>query len=682
MARDPYKYFRIEARELLEQLGKGLLDLEKGAAAPGLMSQMLRLTHTLKGAARVVKQIEISECAHAIEEVLTPFRDTPAAVPRQGIDEVLRLLDIIGSRVAALALPAEEMPAAPARPVLEEAFRTVRADVGEMDALLEGIAETHAQIKTLKRSFSSVERARVLADLLAQQQSPRHHGEGARATIAGRSYALAEELGTLLTGLEQDLTASTDRVERELRQLRDTAEQLRLLPVSALFTSLERTVRDAAQTLGKKAMFDSRGGEVRLDAHVLGVLQSALLQLVRNGVAHGIETAAERKAAGKPEEGCIALGVARFGRRIVFSCSDDGRGVDLDAVRRAARRKGLPSAEIQKLDAAGLLQLLLRGGISTSSAVTEMAGRGIGLDLAREAAERLGGELNISTEANKGTTIELVVPLSVASLDALLVETSDTVTAIPLDMVRYTLRVAASDVVQNAQGQSIVHQGCLIPFVPLSQVLRPGGTMARYERPWSAVVVQGRESAAAIGVDRLLGTTNIVFRPLPELSPLSTVVAGAWLDAEGNPQLVLEVDGIVDAASQADADDPGAATPRISILVIDDSLTTRMLEKSILESAGFDVSLATSAEEGLEAARAGHYALFLVDVEMPGMDGFTFVEHVRADPKLGNIPAILITSRASAEDLQRGKDVGAQRYIVKREFDQREFLEHVRQLVT
>jgi len=680
MARDPYKYFRIEARELLEQLGRGFLDLEKTPATPELMSKLLRLTHTLKGAARVVKQLDISESAHAIEEVLAPFRDNPASVRREDTDAILRLLDTIDRHVAGLALPAENAPAAAPKPAVEEALRTVRAEVGEMDSLLEGVAEIHAQIKAHRRSFDSLGRAHVLADLLAQQLGSRRRGEAGRAEAGGQSYALAEELGAALGGIERDLGASMDRVERELHQLRDAAEQLRLLPAEVLFTALERTVRDVAGTLGKTARFEGRGGQARLDAHVLGALQGALLQLVRNAVAHGIESPAQRQAAGKPQAGQITLGVARYGQRVIFTCADDGGGVDLEAVRRAAQRKGLPPEEIGKLDAAGLLRLLLRGGISTSGAVTEMAGRGIGMDLAREAAERLGGELSVRTEAGKGTAVDLVVPLSVASLDAVLVEAAGTAAAIPLDTVRRTLRVSAADIVKSAQGRSIVHDGKMIPFLPLARVLRQGNAAASGERSWSAVIVQGRKEAAAVGVDRLLGTTNIVFRPLPEFAPASPLVAGASLDAEGNPQLVLDIEGIIEAMSRPGAADTQSAAPRISILVIDDSLTTRMLEKSILESAGFEVGLATCAEEGLDAARAGNYALFLVDVEMPGMDGFAFVEQIRADPVLRDIPAILITSRSSPEDLRRGKEVGAQRYIVKSEFDQKQFLDHVRQL--
>jgi two-component system chemotaxis sensor kinase CheA len=182
-------------------------------------------------------------------------------------------------------------------------------------------------------------------------------------------------------------------------------------------------------------------------------------------------------------------------------------------------------------------------------------------------------------------------------------------------------------------------------------------------------------------VDRLLGTSGVVVRPLPELAPADPIVAGAWLDGEGNPQLVLDPEGLVARARLGGQGPPADRSPGPPVLVIDDSLTTRMLEQSILEAAGYEVELATSAEEALEKVRARAYGLFLVDVEMPGMDGFAFVEHVQADPALKQIPSILVTSRGSPEDRARGAAVGARAYVVKSEFDQADLLQRIRALL-
>jgi len=680
MAKDTYKYFRIEARELLEQLGQGALDLEKGGAAGELVPRLLRLAHTLKGAARVVRQPEIADSAHRIEDALAPFRETGVAVSRAGIEAVLAHVDQIGGRVAALPGAAVDPGAVRASPA--EAPRSLRADVAEMDALLHGVAQTHAQVALLRRSRDHAGAARALAQRLQTQLLPRRSGgeRDGNDSASGSAQALSRGLGLAIEELERDLIASTEQIDSELRQLRDSAEQLRLVPAATLFTGLERSARDVAQTLGKRVLFEGRGGDVRLDAPVLAAVQGALLQLVRNAVAHGIETPGGRLAAGKSPDGHITVEVQRRGRRVVFRCRDDGAGIDLDAVRRSAQRKGVIDASAPTLGADALVRMLLRGGLSTSGTVTEVAGRGIGLDVAREAAEQLGGEVRASTVAGQGTTLELLVPLSLASLEALLVETAGKSVAVPLDALRGTLRLAASDIARSAQGDSLFHQGRAIPYVALSRLLDPAAPDRARDRV-SALIVEHGGASAALGVDRLQTVATIVLRPLPEFAPASALVAGVALDVEGNPQLVLDVEALLQAAQSAGSVMREAAKPPIQVLVIDDSLTTRMLEKSILESAGYAVHAAVSAEEGLEQARRQPYALFLVDVEMPGMDGFTFIERTRADPALRDVPAMLVTSRASPADRQRGVDVGAKAYIVKSEFAQTEFLERVRQLV-
>jgi two-component system chemotaxis sensor kinase CheA len=687
MAKDTYKYFRIEARELLEQLGQGALDLEKGAGAEELVQRLLRLAHTLKGAARVVRQAEIADSAHRIEDALAPFREPGAVVSRAGIETVLAHVDQIGARVAALPGAADEPGAAvepgATRPAPAEAPRSLRADVAEMDALLHGVAETRAQVALLRRGRDHAASARALIHRLQRQLLPRHARDGepsGSAAASGPALALAQELGRVIEELERDLGASTEQIDSELRQLRDSAEQLRLVPAATLFSALERSARDVAQTLGKRVLFRGRGGDVRLDAPVLDAVQSALLQLVRNAVAHGIETPGERRAAGKSGDGHVTVEVLRSGRRIAFHCRDDGAGIDLEAVQRGARQKGLVDASAPAPDSDALLQLLLRGGLSTSATVTEVAGRGIGLDVARATAERLGGELRVDTVAGQGTTLSLLVPLSLASLEALLVEIAGNVLAIPLDALRGTLRLAASDIARSAQGDSLVHQGQAIPYVALSRLLdgaAPGGERQHL----SILIVEHGGVLAALGVDRMRTVSTIVLHPLPDFAPASALVAGVALDVEGNPQLVLDAEALVLAAQSAGAAATEPVRAPIPVLVIDDSLTTRMLEQSILESAGYVVHVAMSGEEGLEQARRQPYALFLVDVEMPGMDGFTFIERSREDPALRNVPAMLVTSRASPADRARGVDVGARGYIVKSEFAQSEFLERVRQLV-
>jgi two-component system chemotaxis sensor kinase CheA len=553
-----------------------------------------------------------------------------------------------------------------------------------MDSLLRTVTEAGVQLGAVRKGLGAADRLRDLASLLVDLlvARPGENGAGASAGMV-RARSLAEELRSSLDRFQRSLAVDLDRVDGELVEIRDVAHRFRLIPAQTVFPSLERSVRDAAQTLGKRVVFEASGGEVRLDANVLASLRDALMHVVRNAVAHGVETEAERVALGKSPAGQVRLEVLRRGGRVAFVCSDDGRGIDVEAVRRAAVDRGLvPASEAKSLPADKIIALLGAGGLTTSNDVTELSGRGIGLDVVRATTSRLKGEMSIRSEPGRGATVEVRVPISIASLQGIVVEAAGELVAIPLDAVRQTLRVRDSEVVRSAESDSILHQGNVIPFLPLDRMLRRSGSAGRNRGVWSAVVVQAGDRSVAVGVDRLLGTSNIVMRALPGVVEADPVVLGASLDAEGNPQLVLDPGGLVAAAERGRESASGETGPRRApVLVIDDSLTTRMLEQSILESAGYEVELAVSAEEALTKAHDRHYSLFIVDIEMPGMDGFEFVAQTRSDAALRDIPAILVTSRNTVEDRQRGEQVGARAYIVKGEFDQGQLLKVIQTLI-
>ena len=684
MAKDPYKYFRVEARELLEGLTQGILQLEKDAGSPDAVARLLRLAHTLKGAARVVKQAEIAELAHTIEDVLTNQREAREPLSKQQASELLGYLDRMTSRLQALE-PASAVDTPRAlHPVPEEPLETLRVEIQEIDSLLRGVTESSVQLGSLRKGLAAADRVRDLASLLLYQLAARP-GENLAGMVASqlRARSLAEELRSSLERLLRGLAVDVGRMEGELGEVRDVAHRLRLIPARSVFPSLDRAVRDAAQALGKRVEFETSGGDVRLDASVLASLRDALTHVVRNAVTHGVESEVERSAAGKSPVGKLRVAVERRGSRVAFVCSDDGRGIDVEAVRTAAVARGLISAsEARALGPDGVFALLRRGGLTTSSHVTELSGRGIGLDVLRATASALKAELSIRSEPKRGATFEIQVPVSLASLDGLVVEAAGALAAIPLDAVRRTLRVRDADVARSAEGDSILHEGKVIPFVPLERSLRRSGSVLRKRRAWSAVVIQAGERSVAIGVDKLIGTSSIVMRTLPGVVQADAVVSGASLDAEGNPQLVLDPNGLIASGERDRGTGPVSdPTQRAPILVIDDSLTTRMLEQSILESAGYAVEVSVSAEEGLSKAHERRYSLFIVDVEMPGMDGFEFVTRTRADPALRDIPAILVTSRNEPEDKRRGEQAGARAYMVKGEFDQAVLLQTIRKLI-
>ena len=701
MAKDPYQYFRVEARELLDGLTQGILQLEKGASAPPSegVARLLRLAHTLKGAARVVMQPRIAERAHTVEGILTTYRESELPLSNSQQSELLRLLDEISSYLAAISSLATNLT--PTRLPAEEPLETLRVEILDMDSLLQTLTEAGVQLGALRKGISAADRlhdlTRLLLDFLAVRPEENRDLATAASGMASIAQArfLAEELRSSLDHFQRSLAVDIERVDGAFIEMRDLTHRLRLIPAQTVFASLERSVRDAAQTLGKRVAFDASGGEVRLDANVLASLRDALMHVVRNAVAHGVESEAERIALAKPPAGQLRLEVLRRGSRVAFVLTDDGRGIDVEAVRKVAVARGIvPAAAAKALSADQVIALLGSAGavgLTTSSEVTELSGRGIGLDVVRSTLSQLKGDMSIRSEPGRGVRVEVQVPVSIAALQGLVVEAGGARLAIPLDAVQQTLRVGDAEVARSAEGDSILHAGKVIPFLPLELMLRRSGSGGPNlgnrvnSGICSAVVVQAGGRCVALGVERLLGAATIVMRELPSVVEADTVVAGASLDAEGTPQLVLDPAGLVAAAERSRGETFKAAAEAHAqpapILVIDDSLTTRMLEQSILEAAGYQVELAVSAEDGLIKAHDHRYSLFIVDVEMPGMDGFGFVAQTRADPVLRDIPAILVTSRDAVSDRLRGQQAGASAFIVKGEFDQMQLLQTIRTLI-
>jgi len=586
------------------------------------------------------------------------------------------------AQLRTLAEPSAEPAPAPNQPNarVEEPFWAAKTNSEELNVLMDGIGELNVRLGGVRETRARIEHARNLAELLREQLATRRRVQTTDMDLE-RVRSLADELETTLVASERQLSTNVEQASRELGQVRDAAERLRLVPVANLWGALERTARDAALGLGKRVRFETTGGDVRLEAELLLQVQRALLQAVRNAVAHGIESPNERVTAQKKPEGVVAIHVQRRDDRVVFRCQDDGRGLDQEAIRRSAERRGISAASLAGLDGDGLARLLLRGGISTAATVSAVSGRGIGLDLIREVAENLGGTVVMKSNAPSGTTIELALPVSLSALSALLVQVAGQIVALPLSAVRGTTSQRADDVTHTAEGESVAIDGKIVPYVDLERLLNSEASVAKAQANRSAVLVVADAGSVALGVERVVGIESIVARGVPELALMSPVVSGASFDADGNPRIVLSPEGLVRAARRSAAAPRPQPRPRAPILVIDDSLTTRMLEQSILESAGYEVELAVSGEQGMDKARLRRYALFLVDVEMPGMDGFTFIERTRADPELRKVPAILVTSRASAEDLERGRAAGASAHIEKREFNQTDLLERIRKLV-
>jgi two-component system chemotaxis sensor kinase CheA len=642
MKDDPLRYFRVEAQELTGQLEAGLLAYEKH---PELLPELFRFAHTLKGGARVVRLEATADLAHAMEDVLAHHREAGTQLSKQEVMELLGIVDAVRGELSHAAVNGRkqtlEDAATPAAPL---DFATVRIGLSEMDTLAAGAHEAESVFTALRaelRELGALRRGQATGD---------------------QADRIAER--------ERRLTTLSDSLELSLRRLSDKASVLRLLDSAMAFPELERAAHDAAALTGKQVSFTARGGNVKLDGHVLSPLRGALLHLVRNAVAHGVESPAERNQRGKPDAGHVEVLVERRGPRIAFIVSDDGGGIDPKAVRRAAAARGIATEEGDPLE------LIFHPGLSTSSSVSDLSGRGVGLDAVRTAVQGLKGRVEVRSQPGAGTCFELLVPVSLSSMRALAVRLGTRTLLIPFDSVVSTVLLSASNWVTRGDGRSLLHEGAALPLHDLSSWLDPN---AKQKEPRLALVLQTSGGLVGLAADALVGARDIFLRPLPGAAGGSTLLLGTAFDDQGDPELVLDPQGLGLAARVAERVAVALGKKPRKILVVDDSLTTRMLEQSILEGAGYDVDLASSAKEGLEKAVHGQYGLIITDVEMPGMNGYEFTAETRRRPELRAIPVIMVSSLATEESRRRGAEAGINAYIVKGEFDQGAFLGAVRQ---
>ena len=680
MSKDQYRYFRLEARELIDGLAAGMLELEKGDG-PGVIDRMFRLAHTIKGAARVVRLVDIADHAHALESLLLPARDTKRRLTREEVETGLQRIDLMRAGLQRLEAPASDRPPAeaPAPLLAADTLRGLRIDPADADALLDGIMGVSSQLAAALHHGAQLgqtcQRAAALAGQL--QGIP-----AAASRSVTESQVASQDLASHLDRVRRELVDHLERAERGLLDVQALTQRMRLVPVGALFGTLERTLRDTSRLLEWQVRWHAEGGEIGIESAALDQLSESLPHLVRNAVGHGIESPGDRANAGKPREGMVRLAVRRQGDRVVITCADDGRGIDVAAIRKAARENGRIGPHHPALtDDTSALRLLLNGGITTSTTVTPVSGRGVGLDVVRVALERLGGTIDVHSRPGNGTTFELRLPASLSSMHALLVESGGCTVAIPLEALERTLRVPATAIIRSADGDSILIDEVAVPFLPLAVLLGRDGAPGRsLQGQLSVVLLHGDSGRAALGVDRLGANREVAIRPMPPGVVPVPCLLGTAVDEVGTSLLVLDGPATIPlvGARHIGGAAPPAPIRRLPVLVIDDSLTTRTLEQSIIESAGYEVDVAVSAEEALAKAARRAYGLFVVDVEMPGMNGFEFVATTRAHPEYSGIPAILVTSRDAPEDRQRGRDVGAIAYLIKAEFDQVRLLSLIR----
>ena len=491
-----------------------------------------------------------------------------------------------------------------------------------------------------------------------------------------------------LSALRAQLTQDRNHLQLVTDDLQNGIRSTRMLPMTTLFNQFPRMVRDLARERGKDILLQLDGGDTEIDRQVLELSKDPLTHLLRNAVDHGIETPSQRTAFGKPPQGLIRLSAEPRGNHLVIEVADDGRGIDLDAVRRAALHRGLVGVqEAAALDEEAILNLIFHAGLSTAPQVSDLSGRGVGLDVVRANLEQLRGLAQIVNRPGQGVTFSLLLPLTLATSQVLLVETGGQTVALPATNVERILRVPAQRIGQ-VDGQPAIHvEGRPLPLLSLARLLRWPVLEAPVagEDRLPVVVVSVLDKRLALRVDDFLATQEVVIKPLGRQLQRVRNVAGVTLLGDGRLIPVLNVADLIKAIQHEPAAAPllVAATEPRRIVVADDSITTRTLEKNILENAGYEVRAFADGQEVWDWLRRDDHRLpdaIVSDINMPRMDGFALAAAVKSDPRFSQLPVVLVTSLDSPEDRLQGMEAGADAYMVKSLFDQRELLAVIDQL--
>jgi two-component system, chemotaxis family, sensor kinase CheA len=507
---------------------------------------------------------------------------------------------------------------------------------------------------------------------------------------ASGSQERLREAGTLVAELHRQYTADTMHISLVIDNLEQEIKRLRMLPLSTITSSFPRMVRDLAKQSRKEAVLITIGGETELDRRILEGIKDPLVHLLRNAVDHGIETPDRRRALGKSRTGEITISAEQYGKEVVIRISDDGAGLDLEAIRHAVSRQGRKDAAT--MTEAELLEAIFSLGVSTSRMITDISGRGVGLNVVRNNIENLQGRIQVDYKPGSGTSFTLTLPLALTGTRGLLIRSAGQLFVAPITSVERTLSVRPEDIFTLEGRDTIEYNGRPVTLVRLSDLLELPDRPISDNKRFPAIVMVVAERRMAFLVDELTGEQEVVVKDLGKQLARVAGIAGATVLGNGEVVLILNAADLMKLAvsfhkSSLLEDFQQETTPDVvrsakCILVVDDSITTRTLEKNILEAAGYNVKIAMDGYEALAIVRsADRPDLVVTDIVMPRMDGFDLTKNIKEDPQTSSLPVILVTSLDSPEDKERGIEVKADAYIVKSSFDQVNLLETIEQLI-
>ncbi len=737
--------FRAEALEHIKGLAAALFALEDGSDdVSELLVRAFREAHSLKGSAGTLGFERVSVVTHRLEDLLGALRRGDHELTPEVLDLALETLDLV-RRSAESSLPgddelsdeekkaisalermlvgegdrdAEEEPAQEPQP--KEEPDPDREAAGERDkrepAAEEGSAglrreefirvseqrlddvigqvgelfESGIQLQSIGHEIDKVEAAsaRMVSEFAEMRAKLEKLGLGDEAAeLIEQSHNLQFQLRGLAKkyrGEERILSKLVQRSQEGLRKIR-------LAPVSTIFVALRAQAREISRSVGKKVELSLSGGEYAVDRKVLEAVEEPIAHILRNAVDHGLEPSEKRRAAGKSETGRLSVAASHTGDSVELTISDDGRGIDPEGIRRAlVEKRGLPEEQAAELTNEQLHDFLFESGFSTHLGVSEISGRGVGLDVVKHTVERLGGEVRLESVPGAGTSITLRLPLAMSTVRCLLVEVAGRPMAIPATNVEKVV-VRRPDEIRVVGGGEVIDledQG--VPLAPLADILgleerigRPGDSEVRI-----AALVRFGERRFAFGVDEVSEYAQLILKPLGDLLERVPNISGVSLLGTGELALVLNPGDLVRAAggvsrekSRVALRDEGAAPGPPTILVADDSIATRTLQKTLLESAGYRVLLAEDGYEALQELGGREVDLVVTDIQMPNMDGLELTRTIKSRPALRHLPVVVVTALGSDSDMEAGMAAGADAYVVKKELTRAALVGAIEQLL-
>ena len=706
---DMIELFFDEATERVAALAGKLIEIERRPSDGELLRDVFRDLHTVKGSSAMVGLAPVNRLAHAAEDLVGQIRDAGRAVDGAVIDALLAALDtlrdmlaqarqgaaitvdpapviarlqnpaagsLLGAPIASSALaPAGGAPAARAAPPGDAARQTIRVDFDKLDRLLNLVGELVLGRDGLRGTVQTL--GSITSELAADRGVARRVAR-VRAGQAGGAARGLDRLGDELSRVERvlaevttDLDQGTGRLDAISAELRDQVMRLRMVSVAGVFRKHVRTVRDLAASLGKRARLELAGEDTELDKLLVEALDEPLLHLVRNAVDHGVEPPEARAAAGKPAEATIRIAAAHRGNQVEIRVSDDGRGLDPAQLRAKAIERGvIEPAAAAALDDEAARELIFRAGFSTAASVSEVSGRGVGMDIVRQTiVTRLKGTIEVESTPGQGSAFVLKLPLTLAIIQVIVARAGGETFAIPLDVVKRVLTIDPREVERIGDREVCVVRGHHVPLIRLDAVLEldRGGDGAL-----QLVLVEhtgtSRETYALV-CDQLIGKREIVIKSLGPLLANVPCTAGATLLGD-RVALILDVPAIIQRALARPAPTgPVRRAPTrtggAQILLVEDSDIVRESLRRLLTEAGYLVTVAVDGQHGLELAQSRKFDLISTDVVMPRLDGYELTRALRAMPDYADTPIVMVTSMGERIDRVRGFDAGVDEYLTK-----------------